>query len=134
MVLITGGMFFLLMLARNSDYFINFFGIYATAMAVYIGAFYNVFCRASKYTLFDPAKERVYIPLDDDLKTKGKAAAETIGMRFGKGSGAFTQQILLTLFPSLTLLDLSPIIFGVFLIVVIGWFYSTTALDRLLRK
>jgi ATP:ADP antiporter, AAA family len=132
-VFIAGGMFFLFMILRDIPYLVAI-PISATAIAVYIGAIYEIFSRSAKHALFDPTKESVYIPLDDDLKTKGKAAAETIGLRFGKGGGAFIQQILFGIFPSLTLLDLSPIIFGIFLIVMLGWFYSTISLDRFLRK
>jgi ATP/ADP translocase len=102
-------------------------------ITVYLGAVYNIFSRSLKHALFDPTKEMVYIPLDDDLKTKGKAASEVIGMRFGKGSGAFVQQWLFALFPTLTLLDLSPIIFGIFLFVLLWWFYSTVDLSRRLK-
>jgi len=128
-VLFTGGMFFLFLFFRDTPYL---FALQTPTIliAVYFGATSNIFSRSSKHTLFDPTKEMVYIPLDDDLKTKGKAAAETIGLRVGKGGGAFIQQILFVLFPTLTLLDLSPIIFGIFLVVLLCWVYSAIALSK----
>jgi ATP:ADP antiporter, AAA family len=132
-VFLVGGTFFLFMFLREAAYLFAL-QTSAIAIAVYIGAAYNIFSRSSKHVLFDPTKEMVYIPLDDDLKTKGKAVAEIVGSRFGKGGGAFIQQALLALFPALTLIDLSPVIFGIFLIMLICWFYSTFVLSRLFQK
>lgn len=131
-VFIVGVIFFLFMLLRDTSYMLAL-QTSAIAIAVYLGAIHNIFTRSTKNVLFDPTKEMVYIPLDDDLQTKGKAAAETIGMRFGKGGGAFIQQVLLGIFPAMTLLDLSPVLFGIFLLVLFWWFYSIVVLNRYLR-
>jgi len=45
--------------------------VYIAAM---IGTWSGAFCKASKYSLFDSTKEMAYIPLDDELRSKGKAA------------------------------------------------------------
>lgn len=39
----------------------------------------QVFARAAKYSLFDPAKEMVYIEMDADEKKQGKAAVDLVG-------------------------------------------------------
>lgn len=38
-----------------------------------------MFARAAKYSLFDPAKEMVYIEMDADEKKQGKAAVDLVG-------------------------------------------------------
>jgi ATP/ADP translocase len=128
---IAGGAFFVCIIFKDHLLAVTI-GISALQMAVYVGAIHNIAARSSKHTIFDSTKEMAYIPLEDDLKTKGKAAAEMIGMRFGKGCGAFMQQILLTVFAGLTLMDLAPIIGVIFVMVMVWWIYSTCALGRLL--
>jgi AAA family ATP:ADP antiporter len=118
------------MLFFKDSLYIQAMGIPILAAAVYFGAISHIFARATKHTIFDATKEMVYIPLDDDLKTKGKAAAETVGARFGKGAGAFIQQLLLVALPGLTLLDLAPIISGIFLVILLWWVYSVFVLNK----
>lgn len=132
-MLLTGGAFFLLIFFGDVTSMLTL-QTSAMLVAVILGAIYNMLSRALKHSVFDPNKEMVYIPLDDDLKTKGKAAAEVIGMRFGKGSGAVIQQGLFALFPTLTLLDLSPIIFIIFLGISLWWFYSIFSLSHITTK
>jgi AAA family ATP:ADP antiporter len=65
------------------------------------GAAIYIVERAAKFSLFKPAEEMVYIALDDEAKSKGKAAVDVLGSQFGKTGGSFMQQGLLFWFGSI---------------------------------
>jgi AAA family ATP:ADP antiporter len=96
MIGVTGLSFFALTI------FSGFFGPVTAAlgttplmMAVIVGAAQNILSKSSKYSLFDPCKEMAYIPLDQESRTKGKAAIDVVGNPLGKSGGALIQQILI---------------------------------------
>jgi AAA family ATP:ADP antiporter len=106
------------------------YGVTAIAAAVIFGGVQNILSKATKYSFFDPTKEMSYIPLDDELKSKGKAAADVIGGRFGKSGGALIQFTLLSLMPGANLLSLAPSMFGIFLIIMVIWFFAVFGLAK----
>jgi AAA family ATP:ADP antiporter len=92
----TGLAFFLLNIFSGSMTPIaNVLGTTPLMIAVLIGAIQNILSKSSKYSLFDPCKEMAYIPLDQESKTKGKAAIDVVGNPLGKSGGALIQQILI---------------------------------------
>lgn len=119
---LTGTMFFIFVVFEES--FREFLGgiafnpIYA---AVMVGALQNILSKSTKYSLFDSTKEMAYIPLSKELRTKGKAAAEIIGAKLGKSSGAFIQSTIFILVPAATFDAISPILMVIFLAVIALW-------------
>lgn len=98
--------------------------------AVVLGLCVNAFGKAVKYSLFDPTKEMAYIPLDPELKVKGKAAVDVIGGRGGKSAGSYIQMGLLTVFSGSALYQLVPIIAPIAIGVVVLWIMSVFGLSK----
>ncbi|CAD7698815.1 unnamed protein product [Ostreobium quekettii] len=95
-LLLAGGVFFgssLLSVAGGASLAVAKFG----AMA---GNLTQVSCKAAKYSLFDPAKEMVYIEMDKDEKRRGKAAVDLVGSQVGKSGASWLSQGLLVCFGS----------------------------------
>lgn len=97
---------------------------------VILGLFVNAFGKAVKYSLFDPTKEMAYIPLDPELKVKGKAAVDVIGGRGGKSAGSYIQMGLLTTFSGSALYQLVPMIAPIAIGVVVLWIFSVFGLNK----
>jgi ADP/ATP carrier protein family len=125
-VLVTGSMFFIFAIWESDLRSILLFSpLYG---AIIVGAAQNVLSKASKYSLFDSTKEMAYIPLDQELKTKGKAAVEIIGTKFGKSLGAILQFMIFILFPDAKFDDVLGLLFVIFILVSIVWLVDVNSL------
>jgi ATP:ADP antiporter, AAA family len=55
----------------------------------------QVFARSSKFSLFDPAKEMVFIEMSKEEKSKGKAVVDLVGSQIGKSGASWITQVSL---------------------------------------
>ena len=99
-------------------------------MAVIVGAVQNILSKGVKYSLFDPTKEMAYIPLDQELKVKGKAAVDVIGGRLRKTSGGSIEIILLTITAG-NQLTIAPYLFVIIVFVGLTWVSAVKGLSKL---
>jgi AAA family ATP:ADP antiporter len=130
MVFITGMLFFSI---SNSEAFAGFIVITLafsdpTMIAIIVGAIQNVLSKSSKYTLFDSTKEMAYVPLPDELKTRGKAAADVIGTKLGKSMSALLQSLIFMIIPAATYNSISIYLMVVFAIICLVWIWAVREL------
>lgn len=90
MIGLAGSLFFLGVIFQNDiqTFSILFGGLSTLGVVVLIGSLQNIFGKGAKYSLFDATKEMAYIPLSNEMKTKGKAATDVVGAKIGKSLGA----------------------------------------------
>jgi len=135
-MLVTGTVLFMMVIFRDSfDMALSGnFAYTALMLSILFGAFQYVVTKSSKYSVFDATKEMAYIPLDPELQSKGKAAADVVGHRVGKAGGSFIQWILLMIMPGVSLQYLSPEIFVIFVLTIIIWLLAVLRLNKAFTK
>ena len=127
----TSVAFFLLCIFKEHlSPFAQLFNLTSLSLVVYFGAFQAATNKIMKYSFFDPTKEMVYIPLDQESKIKGKAAIEMIGSRLGKSSSSWIQLIVIEIIGTGSILSGSSFLLPVTLAVITLWLYSTNYLNR----
>ncbi|CAN6243533.1 unnamed protein product, partial [Urochloa humidicola] len=127
-LLLTGvGFFSLILFGEPLTPLMTQFGMTPLLAAVYVGAMQNIFSKSAKYSLFDPCKEMAYIPLDEDMKVKGKAAIDVVCNPLGKSGGALIQQFMILSFGSLA--NSTPYLGGILLVIVLAWLGAVRSLD-----
>ena len=105
----------------------------ALAFIVNLGLASIVLIKASKYTLFDPSKERAYVPLDEESKVRGKAAVDGFGSRVGKSLGSgIISMVLVPWFGSIA--DSIHVIFVIALLALAVWLTSVGTLSKLFKE
>ena len=128
---ITGIGFFAFVLFKDQlGGMVAFFGTTPLMLAVLFGAAQNIMSKSSKYSMFDPTKEMAYIPLDAEVKLKGKAAIDVVGARLGKSGGSLVQQGLFILFNAASVLEVAPYIAGILTVIIVAWIFAARALNR----
>ena len=129
---VTGIIFFIFVVFDEvaKIYLSSFLFFDPLIIAVYFGMLQNVLSKSTKYALFDPTKEMTYIPIDDELKSKGKAAVDVVAARFAKSGAAFFQSLIFIIFPSATYLTISSLLMVMFVVIVVIWIIDVKALSK----
>lgn len=97
-------------------------------LGVWFGFAQNVLSKSTKYAFFDPTKEMAYIPLDDESKSKGKAAVDVVGARLGKSGGSLMQQIMFAFIGPITVI--APYSAVIMIGIIIIWLLAVSALNK----
>lgn len=137
-ITVLGAVFFAFIFAKEwVDFILHAMATTPVAAACFLGAGIVIVSKGIKYGLFDPTKEMAYIPLDDELKTKGKAAVDVIGGRAGKAGGAFVQSNLQMILAATVASGganvvsvTAPYAFVIFAIVCVLWLYAVKGLSK----
>lgn len=129
-MLITSIGFFSFMLFQNSlaDPMILLTGTTPLVIGVTFGVAQVVLSKACKFSVFDATKEMAFIPLDHDVKLKGKAAIDGVGSRLGKSGGSLIHQGLLLIFGSLS--RSAPYVASAIMLVIGAWMIVVRSLGR----
>ncbi|MBM3632564.1 MAG: NTP/NDP exchange transporter [Alphaproteobacteria bacterium] len=138
LVITLGGfIFFAFIFAKDwVDFILHAISTSPVAAASFLGAGIIIISKGIKYILFDSTKEMAYIPLDDELKTKGKAAVDVIGGRAGKAGGAFVQSNLQMILAAVGISSgagevaaTAPYAFGIFAVICVLWLFAVKGLS-----
>lgn len=132
---ITGLIFFSLILTGDlMTPLLTSVALPATYLAMEVGMGQSIFTRGIKYALFDPTKEMAYIPLDSELKAKGKAVVDIISSRLGKSIGSWSVLLMFYFLAVEDVMDIVPYLAGLIMIVLIIWIVAVLNLNHLYKR
>ena len=131
---LSGAIFFTLIMFKDEfKPLLDSFEITVLSMVIIAGSMQVIIFKAFNYAFVDATKEMAFIPLDRELRTKGKAAVDVIGGRFGKSFGAILQQLMFQFInPNLSMLTYEMCI--AFVITMGLWIFSVMALNKEFNK
>ncbi len=128
-MLVMGIVFFAFTLLSNSTDSLLFLGP-PVALAVWVGLAQNLMARSAKFCFFDPTREMAYIPLDAELKVKGKAAVDVLSGRVGKLGGSGVQSLLLIIMAGSNQLVIAPYLSIFLCIIIVIWMIAVSKLNK----
>ncbi|QEK39825.1 Npt1/Npt2 family nucleotide transporter [Candidatus Sneabacter namystus] len=135
MTLVAGSLFFaILLLQEKTSCVLSSLAISPITISVYLGVALIALSKGTKYALFDPTKEMAYIPLDDDLRTQGKAAVDGVGGRLGKSGSGIIQQTFFLVSATATQMSIAPYLAMLLVGFCLIWIISVSKLSVLFEK
>ncbi len=127
-----GGLYFMHVINPSLLHFVLAkFSLSPLAFAAAAGGAVILILKSMKYTLFDPTKEIAYIPLNEELRTKGKAAVDVLGSNFGESSSGYIHIILFAVMTTKDVLVIAPYACCIFLMMCMIWL---AAVKRMAKK
>jgi ATP:ADP antiporter, AAA family len=128
MLITSAGFFTFMLLRHNTDIVLMLTGTTPLAIAVFFGAAQVCTSKGCKYSAFDATTNMAYIPLDHEIKLKGKAAIDGVGSRLGKSGGSFIHQGLLMIFATVS--SSAPYVAVILMVVISLWIIAARSLGR----
>ncbi|MCF8462317.1 MAG: NTP/NDP exchange transporter [Rickettsiaceae bacterium] len=131
MIFINGLIFFIAVLTENELVtLLSLQSVSALHIIVVIAALQGILGKSTKYSLFDATKEMLYIPLNNEMKTKGKAAVEIMGAKLGKASGSIIQCVIFFVMPQTQYSDIAALLLVFFTMICSIWLYVVFRLNN----
>lgn len=136
LILVTGIIFFVLIVFEKpvNSFTSLFFTTSPLFLAVMVGAVQNIVVKGTKYSIWDTTREMLYIPLDNELKTKGKAAVDLVSSKIGKSCSGFAQSLILTISPVATAVTMAPLMMTFFLVASLLWIWAVKEIYEEYKK
>ncbi|MBF8246399.1 MAG: ADP/ATP carrier protein [Rickettsia sp.] len=138
MFCIFGSIFFILTIFVNRFYnlvdLLNISKDFLLQITILFASLQNIFGKGAKYSLYDSTKEMVYIPLDDEMKNKGKIAVTLLGAQIGKAFGSLIQFLSFTFYPNAQHEDIAEFLFFWFFVTCIIWIWFLKLLNNLYHE
>ncbi len=129
LIMISGIVFFALIIFESSIP-ASMFAASPLVVAVFVGAIQNVISKGTKYSIWDTSREMLFIPLDSELKNKGKAAVDMISSKIGKSFGSLTQSLIFVIYPLATYSSISGFLGFIFVFVCMLWIFSIKSINK----
>jgi AAA family ATP:ADP antiporter len=104
----------------------------AATVAAAAGAVTQVFARSSKYSLFDPSKEMVFILMEGEERARGKAAIDLLAAQAGKTGASWLTSALLLMTGSIA--AAVPYVGGLYMVVIGTWLWATRQLSEQMKE